>query len=128
MNKELLLQLADGLDTIDTKEFNIIDIAYSKDPLDYRRLSTDCGSVGCAMGWTPTILKDVEDLYLERQIPKSNYYNLRYKDYYNFEAMGKLFDITEDEVNELCLGSGYPGIDHVTPKHVADKIRSLVAQ
>lgn len=52
MNKERLLKLADFLEELPETKFNFLEVIYKYDEIN------NCGSVCCAVGWTPRLFPD----------------------------------------------------------------------
>ena len=55
INKENLLKLAEGIEGIDQEFFNMRDFRSHGCHYTPLRSVSDCGTVGCAMGWAPFI-------------------------------------------------------------------------
>jgi len=137
VHEKRLLKLADKLETVPRKRFNI-GFWWSD--------SEECGTVGCALGWACTI-KSFQNAGLnfetkfggdptfkprgsEAKVCKAACISSHGYDYFNGDYRTLLgarlfFGISAHEANTLFLPSGYPG-DKATPKQVARKIRTLV--
>lgn len=108
-HKQRLLKLADFIENLPKKKFNLNVIAKGKleefNKAVNKKMS--CGTVACAMGWMPCVFprlcKYVEDDYSYNDITivskNKNY------DYY---AAIELFDIDWDTANYLFTPFNYP--------------------
>lgn len=132
MISERLLRLADGLDKIPPERFNFSIICAASDIHDTMHpdsLLTDCGSIGCAMGWAPNILPDLikAELIDGEVLFTVNEFN--HLDY--VEAAKHLFSLSGSEVMTLFTPN-YRGRmqtslpNEATPTQVADHIRNFI--
>lgn len=87
LGKERLLKLADFLDELPEKNFNFGTV---------RRVSYECGTVGCAVGWLP-------EVFPGDWVVSINGYavDLIGCEYYSFRAAGEYFGITHQESKNL---------------------------
>lgn len=124
--KNRLLKLADFLEKLPKKLFDIDTVAQCDGPanealpeaLEHPRRS--CGSVACALGWSPACFP--------RQIEWSESDNVVLKDGSSKNWWGTaevFFGLTKEEVNYLFTGDFYEY--QVMPKQVAKVIRKFVA-
>lgn len=130
MNKKRLLKLADFLETVPAKAFNIRN--WQRDPATKPEGKTpgECGFAGCAVGWA-VHAKLFRGLKFGEYEYGSNVPH--YQGEYEWEAVSTLFDI-----NNGCNGTGqfqdaeflFCGLSYdidPTPKQVAKRIRAFVA-
>lgn len=123
--KKRLLKLAAFLDKLPRKKFNFGSIVYSK---------PKCGTVGCAIGWTPKVFPSLVE-WDSRRSPSA--VKACGSDNFGFaEVAMSLFGLSYKEANDLfdpCF-VGYQHwtqpVDRVdadaTPKQVAASIRRFI--
>lgn len=105
MNKELLLKMADHIETIPQEYF---DMGRFRADDDCESIS--CNSVGCALG-------HCIHLFPEEQIEYDSWREI------DFFRTGKHLDLTDPEW-KWCFSAHWPEIDN-TPKGAAKRIRML---
>lgn len=127
MRKDLLLLLADGLEKLPPENFDMHLFARSKDPVT--RLTPACGTAGCALGWAPTILNDVENLRIKLVRDKvwGDFYTVVYQNKVSFAAGASLFGISEFDSEYLFDPAQYDDENNVTKQEVIQRIRDFVA-
>lgn len=117
-----LEKLAAFLDKLPRKKFDFSDVVTAFDPEKY------CGTVGCAIGWTPAVFPDLVEW--GRNCYGANVFlRATHRGGYNHVAEN-LFGVTYDESEKLfspyceaCpLGVG------ATPKQVAREIRKFIKE
>ena len=122
MNSKRLLKLADFLDTVPRKRFNLgLWQQYGFKP----KAESACGTVACAMGWACTI-PSFKRAGLKAH--KDDRYPI-FENQEGFSAAAKFFDISFPQAERLFSSSGYGNrfnSDAVTPKKVAKAIRNFV--
>ena len=128
MQKAKLLKLADFLDKLPRKKFNM-DSFVIKHGNTPDKISLKCQAVACAFGWC-TVVFPKSGLKLKKIYPINEYhdityeYDIKYKNHTNFHAAAKFFniDLTESEI--LFMPDDNPKLN--TPKQVAKRIRRFV--
>lgn len=126
MNKKRLLKLADFLETIPRKVFNIDRWETRPQTKPEGEKPGECGFAGCAVGWAAHA-KLFRGFRLSRNInilPQPSY-----KGRTGFGAVEEVFGLTLTDAEDLFLCMGYPTARSPldpTPKEVARKIRKLV--
>lgn len=125
MRRDLLIQLADHLDTVDPDTFDM-EIWRRDEP------PKSCGFAGCAIGHAIG-LPGFEDLKLARaDIYALDYYPV-YGSYTNVNAVGSFFGISPYDAARLFDPYFYDtaynvdDISVISPKMVASKIREFIA-
>jgi len=115
MQTERLLKLADFLEQLPDKKFNINYIVY-------KRRET-CVSVACAIGWMPAVFKELKwEGYDSIVWPDNEELNsIKYNK--NFAVARVFFDIDVNLCNYL-FDNGQIG--YSTTKHVTKRIRKVV--
>jgi len=122
MNKQRLLKLADFIGKLPKRKLEMPEIA-RVDMETGRMNPNECGSVACAMGWSPFVFprllghEETYDGSLERAVVSKKTGNI------NWLAMVEIFNISHDDADEL-FGGGDDGYE--TPKEVAKGIRRYV--
>lgn len=128
MEKVKLLKLADHLENLPRKRFNIGQWCREE----------ACGTVACAFGWCPTIfprsgLKIMEDKWLG-----DIQYKTKRGTWYDLEAATEFFKISFADAHKIFIGNSYReyckhdkngflmGNRGITPKRVARRIRHYV--
>ncbi len=128
MEKVKFLKLADHLESLPRKRFNI----------GYWCREESCGTVTCAFGWCRVIfprsgLKVENDGWND-----SIRYTTKRGTWYNLEAASKFFKIPPEDAHMIFIGHSYPeylkynknGLrlfdEAITPKRVARRIRHYV--
>lgn len=125
MNTEYLLKLADFLDTVPDKSFDIQFWTFTKATKPEGATPGECGFAGCALGWAAHA-KLFRGLRLHEN-------DIQYHDLLSYEAAAELFDITYHEAFALFTSS-VEMIPHrlrpnrETPKQVARRIRVFVKE
>lgn len=115
-----LLKLADFLDTLKTKQFNFDSCIDGRD-------NHGCGTVCCAIGWTPAVFPELVD-WDDPCLTSWNFDQIAYR----------LFDIGDDAITYLFV-PGFLTCDttnrfgkrlsrNTTPGVVARRIRKFVAK
>lgn len=122
MNKDRLLKLAAYLETVPSGHFNMKEWVNKPATKPEGKKPGECGFSGCAVGWAAhgklfRGLKFEQSTLLDG---KSSLYPT-YQNLDGFDAVEKLFDISEDDAERL-FGSDRKG----TPKEVAKRIRSYI--
>lgn len=127
MQKLKLLKLADHLESLPRKKFNI---EY------WCKEDSHCGTVACAFGWCPVIFPR-SGLKMIKEHGEIQYTN-KNGQFYGARAASEFFDIYYDDACSIFLGSKYPkfykydkngyifGGKVITPKMVAKRIRHFV--
>ena len=118
-HKKRLQKLADFLKTLHHKKFNF---AY---------IINDCGTVGCAWGWTPVVFPKHLKWYNNSVVFKDNKLNTNF---WFHEEAAYFFGITAEE----ALGLFSPNLQHkinlpncdfnATPKQVAKNIQTFLSR
>lgn len=112
MNKKRLLKLADFLDTVPRRSF---DIGL------YAKHTPRCGTMACAIGYAGLMT-----CFRRAGLKTAVYLNeTTYGQHKNLAAAEGFFGLNEYESMELFMGAFYDQ-KNVTPKMVARKIRKLV--
>jgi len=121
MRSKLLLKLADFLDNLPRKRFNICVFG------DKDFSPKECGTQACALGWAPTAfprsnlwLSD-DDWYYNKQV---NYKDTKGKIYRDERAGAKFFDIPKEHAFKLFVESA--DNKKLTRKQMAKKLRAYV--
>jgi hypothetical protein len=132
VNKRRLLKLAVFLDTLPPKRFNFghwVGMAWKGNQ------DLSCGTTACAIGWCPTIPAfrrlglrivriDGEPAVVFKGQRRDSAIQA------TFRAAGRLFQLTENEVDYLftpTIWTNDPGLpEHATAKQVARHIRKFV--
>ena len=125
MRRDLLIQLADHLDTVDPDTFDM-EVWRRNEPLK------SCGFAGCAIGHAVG-LPGFEGLKLARtDIYALDYYPV-YGSYTNYDAVGSFFGISPSDAARLFdpyfYNTAYDVDDSstISPKMVATEIRRFIA-
>lgn len=122
MRSDRLLKLADYLETVPRKKFDMNAWA----------VQSECGFSGCAIGWAAhgklfrgLTLAPVNSLFVTHQPKYVRPGNRRAK--YQFGAASDLFEIESSDAREL-FSERYSGRNETydTPKQVAKRIRKFV--
>jgi hypothetical protein len=117
MKEERLIRLADHLDTVPQKDFNI---------LFWHHEDSYCGTVACAIGHACTIPEFVyHGFRLKRDERIGVGLTPTYKQYDGYEAVSEFLRISAADARYLFTAAGY-GTADVSPKMVADRIRDYV--
>ena len=111
---DLLKTLADHLDTVDRKQFDI----------DVWREDTECGYVACAIGHAVG-LPGFGGLKIKTWGGAAPLYFPAYKNLEGLSAVMALFDIDQYDAEQMFTEDGYER-PSPTPKMVARKIRKFV--
>lgn len=85
-----------------------------------RAANHPCDTSACAVGWACEVGLIPGLVFGNDNVPA-------YGNYWNWEAIGKAFGISVDMAHHLFSSSRYR-MYHVTPAHVAARIRELLAQ
>ena len=101
--KERLLKLADFLESLPRRKFDLTLIASTNSKAETPSLNT-CGTAACAIGWMPNVFPRAckyEDVVL----PK-NEYDFDYRNYNNLtvEGKGNYDDLTDFQLAEAFFG------------------------
>ena len=133
MNKERLLKLADFLDSMPEKVAENFTLEYWGRPKsDYKEKGFDCGFSGCAIGWAcqaelfpGLFMGGASPIYDDRLTGGTQMYS-------DWEAIMKLFDISNDQAKLLFVDASYSiyydsneEYYDVAPSVVAKRIRNL---
>ncbi len=133
MNTKRLLKLAEKLETVNRKQFDISDWYYN--PVEKNCGKYNCDTVACALGWAPSIpsfrragltIQKSGNVILKITNEQRDKYNCVFNTVSGCTAGRVFFDLTKEQSNSLFLPSGYSIEGKVTPKVVARKIRSMV--
>ena len=131
MNKERLLKLADFLETVPPKRFEmdrffgwVGKAIWETNTFD--DLESDCGTDGCALGWATTIpeFKKAGFKAVKGQGPDSLWIEIQYGSWTGFSAAEKFFGIDKRQCTNL-FGGRYDN-RKTKPTTVAKQIRRLV--
>lgn len=130
-HKNRLLKLADFLDTVPRKKFDLYNWITKKSnntatTIDHIK---ECGFAGCAVGWAMTLpsfkkagLKTIKDNNL---FYNDEYFSVPYyKGHENWYAVSKFFGISTYDAGDLFRIESYSS--NATPKMVARRIRKFV--
>lgn len=102
MNKERLLKLADFLDTLEESKFDFSKVVSKHD--------NECGTVCCAMGWTPHVFPEEVEWDPFRRYSGVSWgvtTNTDPDGYENYISVAmKLFDISEEHAEGLFTPRG----------------------
>ncbi len=124
MRKDRLLKLADFLETVPRRAFDLSLWVSRRASKPEGKRPGDCGFAGCAIGWAAHT-KMFRGLHLENSY-------LKYYDFDGFEAVDNLFGFKRQLFSSSAEGQylfdtrTYPR-GAVTPKQVAKRIRQFVA-
>lgn len=131
-HKNRLLKLADFLDTVPRKKFNLYDWITKKS--DNTATTIDhikkCGFAGCAVGWAMTLpsFKKAGLKSMGRQQYRFQYGQAFSIPYYkgkeNWFAVAEFFGVVGYDAEELFSVDSYS--ENATPKMVARRIRKFV--
>jgi hypothetical protein len=115
VQRKRLLRLADFLETVPRRQFNMRVWGNGIDP-------KECGFAGCAGGWATSIFPAL------KLIPSwDGYSELTYGDFTSFEALQSYFGLTYADTEYIFDSYEYPKSNrNPLPKTVADRIRKLV--
>ncbi len=136
---ERLLKLAAFLETLDPEKFKFsrfVEHHWKGDPL------LSCGTVACALGWTPTVFPEVTmsqgPTWKQYKVPDFEVEGIEIKDFSGFRtegqaALAKFFGLTASEYDHLFLPNCSLGRrsglrSNVSPETVAANIRSFVKE
>jgi hypothetical protein len=127
MQRAKLLKLADHLESLPRKKFNI---GY------WCKEDNRCGTVACAFGWCPIIFPR-SGLKMYKEIGEIKYKNVN-GTHWGINAAEEFFQINDKDARDIFLGTRYKeyhsynkngfkrGSNAVTPKVVAKRIRNFV--
>lgn len=129
MNKKNLLLAADGIEGIDPDQFNMSvfrgNLGEHPNSLEYIEFSskTDCGTLGCALGWCPFIEKlAVKDD--EFQTARDDWTGEKIKDL-NYEKYAeRIFGVVKSLKWEYMFAGNWRIYDN-TPQGAANRIREI---
>lgn len=125
MNKRRLLKLADFLETVPAKKFDLGTWVQSMPTKPEAKVEGSCGFAGCAMGWA-IHAKLFRGLTFEQpEWPEETNRGPQYKGHTGFSAVDELFKIDGHASLYLFVEDQYPNF-HPTPKQVAKRIRKFV--
>lgn len=131
MNKERLLKLAAFLDTLPKERFNFRVFADERGKPMLEALaagSTDCGTVGCGLGWCPALFPD-----LIKWTPSGWFQHSTRRDVLMIKtgstgipAGEELFNLSEREAEYLFVPNESHLDSSATPAQLAQHIRNFV--
>ncbi len=113
MKKNLLLLVADHLDTVPDADFNLADWR--------RKVDTPCGFVGCAI-WHAVTIPEIAQAGLRMAGDKPVCGNIC-----GWQAVEYVFGLDRKTSSYLFLDECYEKLDKTKPKEVAARIREFVA-
>lgn len=123
MNKKRLLKLADFLETVPRRAFNMDYWVAREATKPEGKAPGSCGFAGCAMGWAQhaKLFRGLElgESWVGEQTPTFNGAT-------GFEAAAQLFSIDHGNSRFLFGSDSYGAIVNPTPKQVAKRIRKFV--
>lgn len=127
MNTDRLLKLADFLDTVPVKKFDLShwigwdELDFETRPPTLDDLEHNCHTTACAIGWACTI-PEFQDagLVLDDGEPF-------FDGHWDTQAAANFFDIEYLEASHLFYSSAYRGNNRTRPSTVAKRIRKLVS-
>lgn len=127
--KRRMLRLARFLDGLPPKKFNLnIIVGRTTKPPCKTDLQTECGTVGCAFGWSPIVFPTLLEYRQGNYGPGDFDVVLKSKSRKvkkNFHAIMNVLNLDYQESVDLFDPNGYISND-VGPKNVATKIREFV--
>jgi hypothetical protein len=122
MNKERLTILANFLDTVPVRKFNLESWRDSDSPFSNRSdealLDPACGTTGCAIGYACAIPELKAEGLSWQNTPQ-------YKNYSGWIAVQKFFDISDEVSTALFTQFKYHPAQR-GPKRVAERIRTYL--
>jgi len=124
MNKKRLLKLADFLETVPKKNFEMQSWGAKPATKPEGKRPGSCGFAGCAMGWAAHA-----KLFRGLKLKFNNYSepSLVYKGLLHFNAASKCMEITHDQALYLFHPMRYGEMNNdPTPKQVAKRLREFV--
>lgn len=131
VGKKRLLKLADFLETLPKKKFDLnVYVGDIKDGQAPNK-QYDCGTTACAIGWCPVVFSRSGVHYQEqydyggRLIDMDVVFPTNDGDLQNDMGAEKFFDLTEGELNYLFMPNSYM-VGRRGPKSVANRIRQVV--
>lgn len=120
MHKKRLLKLADFLETVPRRSFEIRAWVWRGADKPEGKIPGECGFAGCAMGWAAHA-KLFRGLKLD-----GLWGNPIFEGRTDYDAADCLFEIDGVASRVLFGGSSYSGPRRPTPKQVAKRIRTFV--
>lgn len=138
MRADRLLKLADFLETVPRKAFDISSWQARPASRPEGDVPGECGFAGCAIGWAVHIGIAPELRFAEIKVHETTWYELRYledDEITSFCAAAKAMDLRRPQAEYLFDPEAYNDSDpddddneavDVTPKMVADRIRKFV--
>lgn len=115
MNKENLLKLADLLDRVPPKKFDMYSYGTASGPVERARCATAC----CALGWATAIPEFGLELRASRGRYEADVYDKAKDEFY--DGAGGVLGLTQRQADTLFRA----GWD-MTPKEKAARIREMV--
>lgn len=128
MNKKRLLKLADFLDTLKPKNFDVSEWARQGTVwIRGDEVKPDCGTVACAAGWA-CFIPEFQRLGLMLAPNREGVFVVCFDHYWGDDAIEIFFGLGEDSslTSRIFYQDGYDD-SRVTPKMVAKRIRQVVA-
>lgn len=126
MQKKKLLKLADFLDKLPRKKFDMSSFIIK--PNDgCNKISLKCKATACAFGWCPVVFPKSGfsiKVYDKRDKSDTVVYDVVYKNKTNCHAAALFFNITFDESMDLFIPTHI--VEGETPKQAAKRIRQFV--
>ena len=119
MNKKRLLKLADFLETVPRRKFNLRMWIQSLPSKPEAKTAGHCGFAGCAIGWAAHA-KLFRGLHLNRADWTPVYHGAE-----DWDAPMVLFDLEAEQTKFLFSVWHYDN-ERTTPKQVAKRIRKFV--
>lgn len=123
MRKDRLLKLADYLETVPRRAFEISAWKERDATKPEGNTPGDCGFAGCAVGWAAHT-RMFRGLRFGKGVNSDEIY---YGHYSNFTAVEKLFSFDREAATYLFDSVSYPNFS-ATPKQVAKRIRKFVKE
>lgn len=127
MNKKRLLKLADFLESVPPRKFNLSTWVQSMPTQAEGDAEGSCGFAGCAVGWAVHAKLFRGLSFGEAEIDDEANRPPKYRGFYGFTAIEILFDIEFDEGCHLFDDAAYPN-HKATPKQVAKRIRAFASR
>lgn len=130
MRLDLLTKLADGLERVPDDRFDLW--FYGHNVSGDRMVEDECGSVGCALGWATTILRDdlgEGRLFLDRSLhadDKIVVFETGDVRWTGMQAAMKVFEISGSDATRLFMPGSYP-LGYRNRENVIARVRELVS-
>lgn len=128
LHKDRLLKLAEHLERIPNKKFNLSSwIQTVNGPANQNGFTKhSCGTAACAVGYLPVVFpKYFEYNYLDSYSPRLRYKTKAVLDLDGFFGATHFFGLSEDQAFNLFMPSNYPR-DRQGKTSVARRIRDFV--